>query len=134
MQAQPLFGQGRAARETFALLATDPERELHTREIARRIRMSTHPVHRALGQLEASGLVTSRHVGRIRLWRAEREHPLYGPLRELLSRTSGIADLIRRQLMRIPRVDVAFIFGSYARGDQRGRSDIDVFVLGRPPR
>jgi predicted nucleotidyltransferase len=57
-------------------------------------------------------------------------HPLYLPLRDLYARTVGIVAQVRTMLEKEEGVRFAFVFGSYARGDDDTRSDIDVFVVG----
>lgn len=121
--------RGRTTARLLALLTSTPGQELHTRELVRRVGGTEHPVQRALSLLERQGLVESRRMGNLRLWRMPTTHPLYGTLRELFARTVGIADQLRTALADQP-VDLAFIFGSYAAGGDDASSDIDLFVVG----
>jgi predicted nucleotidyltransferase len=57
-------------------------------------------------------------------------HPLYLSLRDLYARTVGIVAQLRVLLEGHKGIRFAFVFGSYARGDDDTRSDIDVFVVG----
>jgi predicted nucleotidyltransferase len=57
---------------------------------------------------------------------------LHGSLRELYARTIGVAARIREIVAAQQGMDLAFVFGSYARGSDDPTSDIDVFVLGEP--
>ena len=116
----------------LALLTSTPGREFHTRDLVRRIEGSPRPVHLALEKLERQGLIASRRMGPLRLWHMDPKHPLYGSLRELYARTVGIAARIRDVIAAQEGVDLAFIFGSYARADDDLASDIDVLVLGKP--
>lgn len=116
----------------LALLTSTPGQELHTRELIRRVAGSPRPVHLALEKLEREGLIESRRMGPLRLWRMDPAHPLYRSLRELYARTVGVAARIRDIISSQRGVELAFIFGSYARGDDNPTSDIDVFVLGVP--
>lgn len=114
----------------LALLTSTPGQEFHTRELVRRVSGSPRPVHLALEKLARQGLVESRRVGPLRLWRMDPAHPLYRSLRELYARTVGIVAQLRMLLEGHKGIRFAFIFGSYARGDDDTRSDIDVFVVG----
>ena len=114
----------------LAFLTSTPGQEFHTRELIRRVDGSPRPVQLALEKLARQGLVESRRVGPLRLWRMDPAHPLYLPLRDLYARTVGIAAQVRTLLEMEKGVRFAFIFGSYARGDDDTRSDIDVFVVG----
>jgi predicted nucleotidyltransferase len=114
----------------LALLTSAPGQELHTRELVRRIGGTPRPVQLALEKLSRQGLIESRRVGPLRLWHMDPAHPLYRPLREMYARTVGVAARIAAAVATQKEVDLAFVFGSYARGTDDVRSDIDVFVLG----
>src|SRR5713101_4015549 len=114
----------------LALLTSTPGQEFHTRELMRRVSGSPRPVQLALEKLARQGLVESRRVGPLRLWRMDPLHPLYLPLRDLYARTVGIVAQLRTLLEADKGIRFAFVFGSYARGDDDTRSDIDVFVVG----
>jgi predicted nucleotidyltransferase len=114
----------------LALLTSTPGQEFHTRELVRRIAGTPRPVHLALEKLERQGLVDSRRVGPLRLWRMDPGHPLYLSLRELYARTVGIVAQLRTVIEKRKGVRFAFVFGSYARGDDDTRSDIDLLVIG----
>jgi predicted nucleotidyltransferase len=57
-------------------------------------------------------------------------HPLYLSLRDLYARTVGIVAQLRSVIEKRKGVRFAFVFGSYARGDDDTRSDIDLLVIG----
>lgn len=129
--AHPLFRSEAAAR-LLALLSSMPGRELHTNEIVRRTGAHSRSVQRALVQLETAGILSSRRVGNLRMWRIERDHPLYASLRELFARTRGIPAELEAVLRKDRRVELAFIFGSYVTAQDDPTSDIDLFVVGDP--
>jgi predicted nucleotidyltransferase len=124
-----LLTRGRTTAKVLALLTSTPGQRFHTREIVRRIDGTEHPVHRALTLLEEQGLVVSQRVGNLRMWSMPTAHPLYRSLREVFTRTVGVAEQLRIALSgRL--VELAFIFGSYATGRDDETSDIDLFLLG----
>ena len=43
-------------------------------------------------------------------------------------------ELLREGLKKLSGIEVAFIYGSYAAEEERGSSDIDVLVVGTPPK
>ena len=124
-----LLTRGRTTAKVLALLTSTPGQRFHTREIVRRIDGTEHPVHRALTLLEQQGLVDSERVANLRMWSMPTTHPLYRGLREVFARTVGIAEQLRIALAA-QRVELAFIFGSYAAGGDDETSDIDLFLLG----
>lgn len=126
-----LLPAGRIGREALALLIATPGQELHTREIARRVNADAHPVQRALERMLDAGLLESRRLGNLRLW-SVRDSELVGPARELIRRTAGVAGSLREALSSMKGVQLAFLFGSYASGQDTLGSDIDLFVVGSP--
>lgn len=121
-----------AAARILALLTATPGQELHTNEIIRRTETNPHAAQRALERLEAGGVLRSRRLGNLRLWWIEREHPLYGSLRELFGRTRGVPGRLEAALGQDPGIAAAFLFGSYVTARDDPSSDIDLFVIGRP--
>lgn len=113
----------------LALLTSTPGQEFHTRDLVRRINGNPRPVQLALEKLLRQGLVESRRVGPLRMWRMDPANPLYPALREVYARTVGLVAQLRMTLEREP-VRYAFVFGSYARGDDDVRSDVDVLIVG----
>jgi predicted nucleotidyltransferase len=64
-------------------------------------------------------------------YRAEVDNPIFGDLRGLLLRTAGLKDVLAGCLARFrSRIDVAFVYGSVARGDESASSDVDLMVIG----
>lgn len=127
-----VVGRSATAARLLALLTSTPGKEFHTRDLVRRVGGTERPVHLALEKLERRGLIQSRYLARLRLWRMEPKHPLYAPLRELYAKTVGIAARLREVLTAEPGIELAFIYGSYVGGQDDTTSDIDVFVLGKP--
>jgi predicted nucleotidyltransferase len=118
--------------QVFALLSGIAGNELHTNEIIRRIEGNPRAVQRALVKSEAGGLITSRRIGNLRLWRMDPTNPLYASLREVFGRTRGLPAKLASVLAKSRGVRVAFLFGSYVTAKDNPTSDIDLFVIGAP--
>ena len=63
-----LLGRSPAARRALDLLISTAGQELHTREIARRIKADPHSTQLALDHLLRAGALTSKRLGNLRLW------------------------------------------------------------------
>jgi predicted nucleotidyltransferase len=48
----------------------------------------------------------------------------------LILKTAGVAGRIRAALERLAGIEYAFIYGSYAKGDEKTDSDVDLLILG----
>jgi predicted nucleotidyltransferase len=91
-------------------------------------------VQRELKQLTRAGLLREKRRGNQVLYRANRESPLYPELQSLVVKTAGLADVLRRALAPLAdHIQIAFIFGSFARGAQNKDSDVDLMVIGNLP-
>lgn len=124
-----LFGKTR--RAVLGLLFTRPDESFHLRELARLCRLSLGPVQREVNALAGAGLLTRDPRGRQVFYRLDPRCPVLPELRALVIKTAGLIDVLRRAL--VPARDelrLAFVFGSFARGEQRHTSDVDLLVVG----
>jgi predicted nucleotidyltransferase len=125
-----LLGRSPAARRALDLLVSGAGRELHTREIARRIKADPHSTQLALDHLLRAGALTSKRLGNLRLWSVDPTSDRVASIRDLLRRESQVAQILSRELKKMGDVRVALIFGSFASGLDAIGSDIDVFLVG----
>ena len=124
-----LFGADH--RRLLGLLFMRPEDAFHVREIARLTGVDAGNAHRALRRFEQAGLVTAARRGNQRLYRANRESPIFADLQGIVRKTGGLADVLRDALEPLTtRIEKAFVFGSIARGEPGPRSDVDLMVVG----
>ena len=82
------------------------------------------------GLVECGILTASRDGNRV-YYQANPYCPIYQELLALVRKTSGLADVLRPALEALGNcVEVAFIYGSMARQEDRSGSDIDIMVIG----
>jgi len=103
--------------------------EFHLREIERQSGLTIGAVRREVDHLVALEVLNKRIDGNRTYFQANIDHPLYNLLRELVIRTVGAGELLKEAFKK-EKVDFVFIFGSIAAGEERSRSDIDLFVVG----
>jgi predicted nucleotidyltransferase len=120
----------RVKAEVFRLLFGLEGKPLHLREIERQSGLAVSTVRQELGQLTTLGLVEKKVDGNRRLYTANRHHPLYPDIRNIVLKTSGLAEILRAALEAEPSIRLAFVFGSLARGEEQAASDLDLMVLG----
>ena len=127
--AGALFGKVR--RRLLTLLLLDPGESYHFREIRDIVDSGSGAVHRELANLVEAGILTRFEMGNQTRYRANRDSSIYNELRSILLKTSAVPEMIREGLESVPgRIDIAFIFGSYAEGTLDTGSDIDLMVIG----
>jgi uncharacterized protein len=124
-----LFGQTRG--RVLALLYGAPDQTRFVRQIARQVDTSVGTVQRELNLLADAGLIKRSTVGNQVFFQANQEHPEYPELRALLAKTAGVFQMLKMALASLSsRVDLAFVYGSVARGEEKATSDIDLMVIG----
>lgn len=125
-----LFGDDH--RRLLGLLLMRPEQSFYVREIARLTGADAGNAHRALRRMELAGLVTAMRAGNQVRYSANRECPIFQELQGIVRKTVGLADVLRAALEPLaPQIEVAFVFGSVARGEEGPRSDVDLMVVGK---
>ncbi len=117
-------------QRVLGLLFGQPSRRFQSAELIRLARGGTGAVHRQLARLEAADWVTVSRVGNQKHYQANRECTAFEELRGLIAKTIGLVEPIRQAVAPLAeRIDVAFIYGSIAKGTDRAGSDIDFMVL-----
>ena len=119
----------RVRAEIFRLLFGVRDRELHVREIERQTGLTIATVRQELQKLERTELVIARRDGNRLYYRANKAHPLYSDIHNLVLKTSGLVEVLRKALDRT-EVKIAFVFGSIASDAEGAWSDVDLMVIG----
>jgi predicted nucleotidyltransferase len=130
--AAALFGKTR--RALLAALFGSPHRAFFLRELSRLAGGGLGSVQRELRRLHQAGLVTTRKDAGRTYYQADSASPLFRELVAIVRKTAGIGPVVAAALRKLAnQTDVAFIYGSVARGEQEARSDVDVMVIGSAP-
>ena len=133
-QAKPRRGMAEALwpavrRRVLGLLFLAPDKEWHLREIARRTHLSPSTVQREVRSLAEAGILGRRIESARAYYRANRKSPIFSELHHLMVKTAGLADVLREALAGVKPVQVAFVFGSLAKGSGDANSDVDVLIV-----
>jgi predicted nucleotidyltransferase len=124
-----LFGQTRG--RILATLYDKPETVFFVRQLARHIAGSVGTVQRELTTLTAAGLILRTDNENQVFYRANRDHPIFAELHALLAKTTGVFHLLHETLTPLAaNIEFAFVYGSFARGEEKAESDIDLMVVG----
>lgn len=121
----------RARVELLKLFLMNPERDYYLREAAGLTGLPINAVHREVEKLEKSGLLEKNARGNRVYLRANRSSPIFEEMRSIIMKTVGLGDSLSQALDDGgDKIKAAFIFGSMARGEDTGLSDIDLLVVG----
>ncbi len=133
----PLFRSAHQA-ELLALVLINPDTENSLSDLARRLGVHHATVNREVDRLESAGLLRSRRVGNLRLVQANPESPILPEVKALVLKAVGPAHIVAQELNRVPGIQAAWIYGSWAEraAGQPGPppQDVDVLVIGSPDR
>lgn len=110
----------------FALHGEAP---VHVRALHRHAGLSMSSLHRELQRLAGRGLVERMEEhGRV-LYRTAEANAAWKGLRQVIRDFAHPAEVVEEAIAGVDGVEAAFVFGSFARGDARDDSDVDVLVV-----
>jgi predicted nucleotidyltransferase len=114
----------------FKAFFDNPDEEFYTRQLASMHKVSAGTLHRELKKLVSIEMLSSRNVGNIKLFSLNKKSPIYEELKNIYYKTEGVIKYVRDVVLKIKGIKTAFIYGSFAKGDERKDSDIDLFLIG----
>lgn len=124
------FEKSKARRALMALFFTNPEQEYFPRQLERLSGIFVGNLQKELLKMEQAGLLQSRRLGNLKLYKLNVQHALYPELKGLVAKTIGLEEMIRGALSKIEGVKAACLYGSFARGEARAASDVDLLLVG----
>ena len=117
--------------EILSTLLAEPARSWYLSHLASHLGRTPSSLQRELESLVAAGILNRRQEANHVYFQANRDCPLYPELASLFQKTTGLADALRGVLAPLAdRIQVAFVYGSVARGQPHAASDIDLLVIG----
>jgi predicted nucleotidyltransferase len=119
-------------QKVLGLLFGKPDKSFYTNEIMRWAAMGRGTVSRELGRLVGAGLLTASRTGNQNHYQANSNSPVYKEMVSIVRKTFGVADEIRQALLPLDeQIELAFIYGSIAKGTENKSSDIDLMLVGK---
>ena len=114
----------------LTLFLMNPDTELFIREISRRIDENINAVRRELSNLENIGLLISKNKGNMKYYTINKDFSIYPELKSIILKTEGVSKVIKDDLINLGNMELAFIYGSFASGEDTKDSDLDIFLVG----
>ncbi len=122
-----LFGKLRAS--ILSLFFLNEDSDYYIREVASIVGSSPRGAQNQLVKLEDEGILKSEIRGKQRFFSVNLQNPSYQEMRSLILKKYGVPHLIRKALSDMPHIKTAFIYGSFASGEEDYSSDIDCFII-----
>lgn len=127
--SKTLFGKTR--RAVLSVLYSHTDESFYLRQLVRITGVGVGAMQRELKQLTDSGIIRRLRIGRQIFFQANTDCTVFKELRDLVIKTIGVGDVLRSALVPLAeRIQIAFIYGSLARGEETRGSDLDVLVVG----
>jgi len=117
-------------QRVFALLFGQPDRSFFVTQIMSLAGSGRGAVQRELKRLSESGLVTVTNIETKKHYQANPASPLFRELCGIVQKTVGLnAPIVAALEPLADKIEIAFIYGSVAKGADRSDSDIDLMVV-----
>ncbi len=100
----------------------------YLKELAKEFGESSNAVRLELNRFEKAGLLESQLSGNKKLFRANIKHPLYIDIRNIISKTIGIDQIVDEVIAKLGEVKQAYITGDFAIG--KDSKTIDILLVG----
>jgi predicted nucleotidyltransferase len=117
--------------KVLSLFLQDAASEFYLREIAQKTGLALRSVQRVVHNLAEIGLLLREPRGNAVYFRLDREFPILPDLKGMFLKTTGLGALLAERITRAGGVDVAFLYGSVAKGTETATSDLDLAVVGQ---
>ncbi|MCF8477098.1 MAG: nucleotidyltransferase domain-containing protein [Pseudolabrys sp.] len=115
----------------LALFFSQPSQSYQLTQVIRHVGSGRGAVQREVEKLTAAGILTLAVGDGRKLYRANRQSPIFEELHGLIVKTVGLIEPLRKALKPLmSKIDVAFVYGSVAKGEDTANSDIDMMVIG----
>lgn len=84
-------------------------------------------IRRGLRKLKKINLIIETKRGKQKFYKINKKSPIFDELKRMFLKTVRVNEVLKKCLKKF---EVAFIYGSFARGEEKEESDIDLFVVG----
>lgn len=120
----------RTRQAILAATLLRPDTSWYLTALARHLKRRPSSLQRELTALVQAGILTVRREGRMVYFQADPNCPVLPELQGLLSKTSGLLDVLRAALDPVTeQVMCAFVYGSIARSQELSGSDVDLLIV-----
>jgi len=107
-----------------------PGESYYIRQLEKILKIPVGQLRRELINLENIQLLTSSLHGNQKWYSLNQDFPLYDELKKIFLKTTSVGDIKRESLAKIKGIELVFIYGSFAKGEEHLGSDIDIMIVG----
>jgi len=107
-----------------------PDESFFVRQLANILKEDSTNLSRELSSLEKVGILSSMRQGNLKYFQANKNCPFLNELKGLVLKTVGVIGELKSSLEKLPNIETAFVYGSYAKGKEKADSDVDLMIIG----
>lgn len=117
----------KARFEILKLLLFNKDKEYHLREISKVTKLAPSVVFHELQNLKKINLVTYEKKANLVIYSINQNNPIIQDLKNIFIKTDLVGGVIKQKLEN--KVKYCLIYGSFAKGTETSKSDIDLLVV-----
>jgi len=125
-----LIQKSSISKKLLLYFFSNKKEEKYGRELAALLKVDPKNLHTKLKEFVKEGLIMGRKSGNREYYKLNGYFPLLKEYEKIIHKELGLEPSLKKLLSPIKGIKEAYIFGSYARGDQDPQSDIDVLIIG----
>lgn len=126
---EKIFGS-RIRAKVLAWFYMNHDESFFVRQLAAIIKEDSTNLSRELSNLEKAGILSSTRQGNLKYFHANKNCAFFNELKGFILKTVGIIGELKFSLENFSHIKYAFIYGSYARGEESADSDVDLIIIG----
>ncbi len=115
--------------EILKLFLLNADNSFYQRQISHLTNQPLRGVQREVEKLNKIGFLEKSIQGNRVYYKANRDIPIFEDLKKIFFKSIGISEALKKSF-KGRKIKIAFIYGSYAKGEESLSSDIDVMVIG----
>lgn len=108
---------------------TNTDDEMYLREMALILKEDPGNLSKELSKLEKEGIFISQLRGKQKYFFLNKTYPLFNELKSIIFKTIGIKGSLQNIINETSGIVSAFIYGSFATGEENASSDIDLCLI-----
>lgn len=111
-------------------LMMNVDKRFYLRELSRDLKIPYSMIYKEEKNLVALGILDEEKRGKVTFVSVNKKLPYFAELKSLIAKTVGLGDIMRTALLGVREIQYALIYGSFAKGTEGEKSDVDLLVIG----
>lgn len=129
LSIEKIFGS-RIRAKVLAWFFMHTDESFFVRQLSNILKEDSTNLSRELSNLEQIGILLSTRQGTLKYFYTNKNCSFFNELKGLVLKTVGVIKEIKLAFEEFPGIRYAFIYGSYARKEEKADSDVDLMIIG----